>query len=192
MGKNILVVLGHPNVNSLCAGLAKAYVEGAMAAGHTPRELRLAEMSFDPNLRFGNKITQPLEPDLLAAQEAIQWAQHLVFVYPNWWGLMPALMKGFLDRTLQSGFAFKFHKGGLSWDKLLKGRTAQLLVSMDTPPFIYRWIYGQPGHNAMKRTILGFCGVQVLRTDEFGPVHGANETKLNAFLDRAKRLGREA
>jgi putative NADPH-quinone reductase len=33
------------------------------------------------------------------ARELILWAEHLVFVYPTWWGTMPALLKGFLDRT---------------------------------------------------------------------------------------------
>lgn len=54
----------------------------------------LGEMDFDLSLSGGYKGDQALEPDLQEAQKLIAWADHLVFVYPNWWGGMPALLKG--------------------------------------------------------------------------------------------------
>ena len=119
MNKRILVILGHPAQDSLCGALAQAYVKGAEAAGHEVRSLALGSLRFDPILREGYNCIQPLEPDLLAAQEAITWAQHLVFVYPIWWGSIPALLKGFFDRVLLPGFAFRFRKDSLMADGLL-------------------------------------------------------------------------
>jgi len=63
-------------------------------------------MHFDPNVHADSPEHQPLEPDLVAAQRDIHWAEHVVFVYPTWWGTYPALLKGFLDRVLTPGFAF--------------------------------------------------------------------------------------
>ena len=74
-------------------------MQGAGESGAEVRKLVLAEMEFDLNLSAGYKGKQPLEPDLQEAQELIAWADHLVFVYPNWWGGMPALLKGFIDRV---------------------------------------------------------------------------------------------
>ena len=192
MQKNILVILGHPDINSFCGSLAKAYIDSARANGSEIRELHLGELKFDPILWEGYKKIQELEPDLAKAQELIQWSNHIVFVYPNWWGTMPALMKGFFDRVLLPGFAFKYRKDSPLWDKLLSGRTAHLMVTMDTPPWYYRWIYHRPGHNEMKRTILGFCGIKVVKITEFALIKGSNQQQREKWITVAKDLGSKA
>ncbi|MCB0926200.1 MAG: NAD(P)H-dependent oxidoreductase, partial [Mycobacterium sp.] len=159
MTTNIVVVLGHPDSESLCGAIARAYSEGARSAGAAVREINLGEMTFDPVLRHGYRGVQPLEPDLVAAQEAIAWAGQVVFVYPNWWGSMPALLKGFVDRVFLPGFAFTYRENSQLWDRLLAGRRGRLLVTMDSPPWYYRWVVGQPGHRMMRRAILGFSGI---------------------------------
>ena len=106
MAQRILVILGHPSESSLCAGLAQSYIEGARAAGAEVRLLALGALTFDPLLHAGYRGEQALEPDLQAAQAQITWAEHLVWVYPTWWGAMPALLKGFIDRVFLPGFAF--------------------------------------------------------------------------------------
>lgn len=189
----ILVILGHPDAKeSFCSAIADAYVKGAAAAGKEVRELRLGEMEFDPVLWKGYREIQELEPDLVKAQELLLWADHYVFVYPNWWGLMPSLMKGFFDRVFLPGFAFKYREDSPLWDKLLKGKTAELLVTMDTPPWYYRIVFRRPGHNAMKRTILGFCGVKVKRISAFTPIRRSKENSRKKMLERAERLGASA
>ena len=187
--KRILVILGHPSADSLCAGLAQAYMEGARSAGAEVRLLSLGSLGFDPLLRAGYRGVQPLEPDLHAAQAQIAWAGHLVWVYPTWWGAMPALLKGFIDRVFLSGFAFKHHQGSSRWDKLLAGRSAQLLVTMDTPPWYYRWVQRSPGLHQMKKTILEFSGIRPVRVHEYGPVHSADAQRKQRWLEQARKLG---
>jgi len=110
MKVNILVILGHPDTNSFCGSLTKAYIDSAKASGSEVRELQLGKLEFDPILWNGYNKIQELEPDLAKAQELILWSNHIVFVYPNWWGAMPALMKGFFDRVFLPGFAFKYRE----------------------------------------------------------------------------------
>jgi len=105
MRQRILIILGHPAETSLCRAIAEAYQSGAQAAGQDVRLLSLGQLDFDPILRDGYNTIQPLEPDLVAAQESIAWAEHLVFVYPIWWGSIPAILKGFFDRIFLPGFA---------------------------------------------------------------------------------------
>ena len=98
------------------------------------RELKLGELAFDPILHEGYEQSQVLEPDLLEAQRQIHWAEHLVFVYPVWWGGLPALLQGFFDRALQPGFAFRYRgTQDKDWEQLLGGRSADLLVCHDQP-----------------------------------------------------------
>ena len=111
MSKRVLVILGHPATNSFCGALADSYSEGANAAGNEVQFISLGSLSFDPILHNGYNTIQELELDLVAAKEAITWAQHIVFVYPIWWGAMPALLKGFIDRIFLPGFAFKYREG---------------------------------------------------------------------------------
>ncbi|WP_277760498.1 NAD(P)H-dependent oxidoreductase [Pseudomonas sp. A34-9] len=188
MGKRILLILGHPSPTSLCAALADRYAQSALEAGHEVRQLRLGEMDFDPVLREGYQQLQALESDLSAAQSDILWAEHLTLVYPIWWGGIPALLKGFFDRVLLPGFAFKYRKGKAFPDKLLKGRTADLLVTMDTPPWYYRWVYRMPGLHEVRQATLEFCGIKPVRTLTFGPVLGSTEQQRQAWLQQAQAI----
>lgn len=188
-GKRILMILGNPKRDSLCHALGEAYAQGARSKGHVVRQLKLGELQFDPILRDGYNQSQNLEPDLLEAQRLIHWAEHLVFVYPVWWGGVPALLKGFFDRVFLPGFAFKYRNRSQLWDKLLSGRSADLLVTLDTPPWYFRWIYGAPAHRQMTRTILGFCGIKTRRLTEFAPVRPSSEEQRQAWLRKAEALG---
>lgn len=190
--KKILIIQAHPDAHSLCQALADAFETGARSAGAEVRRINLRELNFDPILHQGHRAEQALEPDLRQAQQQIAWAGHLVFVYPNWWGSMPALLKGFFDRTLLPGFAFKYRPNSSLWDKLLAGRSAQLLVTMDTPGWYYRWVWHRPGHHQMKLTILGFCGIKVTRISEFAPVHGSTPAQREKWLLAASALGQRS
>ena len=189
MKKKVLVILGHPDAESFCGALANAYVKGAKATGADVRVLQLGDLDFDPILWKGYNRIQELEPDLVESQELIKWSNHIVFVYPNWWGTMPALMKGFFDRVFLPGFAFKYRENSEFWDKLLSGRTAHLIVTMDTPPWYYRWIYHRPGHNEMRRAILGFCGVKIVKITELAIVRNSLREKREKWISMAEGLG---
>jgi putative NADPH-quinone reductase len=129
MHGRILVIDGHPDPESYCAALSSAYLEGAKE--RKIDILRIRDLKFDPNLRFGYRKRTELEPDLIMCQELIRNASHLVWVYPVWWGSVPAILKGFLDRVLVPGFAFKKREGSLLWDKYLSGKSARLICTMD-------------------------------------------------------------
>lgn len=189
MKKRVLVVLGHPSNDSLCATLAQSYIQGAQKAGHEVRYISVGKLRFDPLLHSGYETIQPLEPDLVQVQQDMAWAQHMVWVYPIWWGAMPALLKGLIDRTFLPGFAFKFHPGQLMAEQLLSGRSAHLLVTMDTPPWYNRWVYRQPGHQQMKRLILEFCGIKPVAVSSFGPVKGSTGQQRAQWLARAHEHG---
>jgi putative NADPH-quinone reductase len=188
VSKRILVILGHPSSNSFCGALAERYAQSALRAGHEVRQLWLGNMSFDPVLREGYQQVQPLEADLRRAQADILWAEHLTLVYPIWWGGVPALLKGFFDRVFLPGFAFKYREGKAFPDKLLRGRSAHLLVTMDTPPWYYRWIYRMPGLHQIRKTTLAFCGIEPRRTLTFGPILGASDSQREAWLRQAQAI----
>ena len=185
----VLIILGHPRVESLCGALAQAFGDGARAAATEVRQLNLSALEFDPHVRTDSPSQQALEPGLREARNLIVWADHLVFVYPTWWGSLPALLKGFLDRVFTPGFAFRTCDGGTGYQGLLGGRSAQLITTMDTPPLIHRLVYRQPGRNAMARATLGFCAIHPVRSLVFGPVRGSSQEQRQRWLERARHEG---
>lgn len=187
--KRILVIDGHPSDKSLCRSLGSAYVDGATMSGFEVRHLVLAHLEFDPILREGFKSGQVLEPDLAQAQQHIQWADHLVFVHPVWWSNMPALLRGFIDRVFLPGFAFKYHTQGILWDKLLKGKSARVIFTLDTPLWIYRLFLGAPSEKALVKGVLRFCGVGPVKSSGFGPIRRSPEEKRRHWLEQVRRLG---
>jgi NAD(P)H dehydrogenase (quinone) len=189
MPKKILVILGQPQRHSYGGALMLAYSEGARAAGAEVKELYLGDLKFDPLATTSLAHLNELEPELALAQEAIKWADHLVFVYPIWWGTIPALLKGFIERVFLPGFAVNFRKNSPRWDKLLTGRSARLIVTLNTPSWIYRWYFGRPGHNTMKKTILQFCGIDPVRITEVGPLKDSTDEKRQQWIAQIRALG---
>ncbi|MFP4229367.1 MAG: NAD(P)H-dependent oxidoreductase [Salinivenus sp.] len=187
---NVLIINGHPRPESLSDSFEQAYADGVGTTAHEVRRLRIRALSFTPDVETPSPRKQSLEADLRQAQSSIDWADHVVFVYPTWWGTVPALLKGFLDRVLTPGFAFREVKGGTGYEGLLTDTSAHLITTMDTPQWVYRWIYGSPGHNAMRRATLGFCGVWPVHVSAFGPVRESTFDERREWVDEVRQEGR--
>ena len=187
--KNILIINGHPDKESFCFALAESYKMGANKSEANVKLLHLIDLQFNPILTYGYRKISPLEPDLIQIQQDILWANHLVFVYPNWWATFPALLKGFIDRVFVPGFAFKYRENSSFWDKLLKEKTARLIVTMDTPKWYYWIINKSAGHNAMKIGVLEFCGIKPVKISVFSPIKSSDEAKRKKWLAEVEKLG---
>ena len=186
----ILILNGHPDAESFCFGIHQAYRKGALASGAEVRELVLRDLTFNPSLAMGYRKRTELEPDLLSAQDLIRWCDHLVVIHPVWWGTYPALMKGFLDRVFLPGFFFKKRPGkAYSWDKLLTGRSARILYTLDTPR-IYWWLSGMPSYVSLKWITLGYCGMSPIRGTAFGIVRLSTPEQRAKWLESCEALGR--
>lgn len=191
MAKKVLVILGHPRSQSLCGALAAQYKAGAEAAGAEVQLLRVSDLDLDwaaPADAEGAGT----HPAVLTVQHSLRWADHIVLVYPNWWGGAPGGLRTMLERALMPGFAFKYHPKGIGWDRLLAGRTGELLVTMDTPPVFHKWLYGAAGDRIMAKRTLDFCGIKPVRTTHFGSVRKSTAETRSAWLAKAEALGRAA
>lgn len=187
--KNILIINGHPNKESFNHALAKAYKEAALKSGAFVTEINIADLNFNPNLKYGYTKRMELEPDLQYSLEKIQEADHLVWVHPVWWGGLPAIMKGFLDRLFLPGLAFKYRENSVWWDKLLTGKTARIITTIDQPAWYYRLIYGNPSINQLKKSTLEFCGIKPVKVTAIGIIKTSDPAKRISWLNKVSRLG---
>ncbi|MDP3958050.1 MAG: NAD(P)H-dependent oxidoreductase [bacterium] len=188
--KNVLVLLGHTDKETTSGGFADAYEEGARAAGFEVRRKNLGDLSFDPILHHGYKVIQELEPDLCSLQEDFRWADHIAIFYPNWWGTMPAMLKGLFDRFYLPGFAFRFNKDRPGWEKLLKGRTGRVVICMDSPPMLSRILFGD-NSNEIRSAILGFGGIKA-KVTKVGPLKNAAPEWKEGWRKKLYRMGTRA
>lgn len=187
---NVLVIMGHPRKDSYCAALATEYIRGANDAGVKVESLILADMQFEKNVVVPSPQYQHLEDDILRARELISWADHLVFVFPTWWGNFPALLKAFLDRVLTPGFAFREVQPD-AFDKLLSPRTAQLITTMDTPVLVDRLFNGAPAVRSLTNATLKFCGVKPVRKMLLSPIKHSTEEKKQKWLHKVYQKGKD-
>ena len=187
----ILIIDGHPDSNRdhFIHAAADAYAKGAGAA-HEVRRIDIAELDF-PLIRSEADWKEGVVPIAIAeAQEAFRWAEHVVLFYPLWLGDVPAMLKGFLEQVARPEFAFRYTAKGFP-EKLLKGRSARVVVSMGMPAFFYSFIYRAHSVKSLKRNILSFAGFSPVRHSIIGTVEGSAAHRRR-WLERLRSLGARA
>lgn len=187
--QKILIINGHPNPDSFNYGIAAAYKQGALTAGAEVKEIVVADLNFSPNLKFGYQKRTDLEPDLLDALEKIKWANHMVWIHPVWWGGLPAMLKGFIDRVFLPGFVFQYRENSVWWDKLLTGKSARIITTLDQPSWYYWLMFGRPSVNQLKKSTLEFCGVKPVKVSYVGPLRNSTAEFRAEQLKKIEQLG---
>ena len=187
--RRLVIIDGHPDADParFIHALAERYEDGAIAAGHEVRRIDVATLAFPLIAVRADWEGGEVPADIRQAQEMILWAEHLLILYPLWLGDMPALLKGFLKQALRPGFGFAPGERGFP-KKLLKGRTARLVVTMGMPAFFYRAYFGAHSVRSFERNILKFVGVRPVKHLLIGNVEGKAETR-ERWLERLFSLG---
>lgn len=190
MSKNIIIIDGHPDPDKqrLVHAIADTYLRGAQARGNTAEIIRVAEMNF-PLLRTETEFkSEDPPPEILVAQKKIRAADHIVIIYPLWLGTMPAMLNGFLEQIFRPGFGFSYESE--AWPKkLLKGRSARIIVTMGMAAIAYRWFYWAHSLKSLERNILKFVGIGPIRETLFGMVDQVSPDKRAQWLSRVEELG---
>ena len=189
MKKRVLIINGHPDKESYCYAIYNAYKKGVLNSDAELKEICIRDLKFNPNLEFGYRKRTELEPDLLTAQEKIKWANHIVWLYPVWWGSYPAIMKGFIDRVFLPGFAFEKRENSVWWDKLLTGKSARIITTLDQPSWYYRIVYSRPSYHSLKHLTFKFIGIKHVKTTTIGPLRLSKETFRKKWLEKIEKLG---
>lgn len=188
----IAIVVGSPMHGSYCEALGEAYLRGAESAGHEAKLLLLSRMKFEPVLREGYRREQPLEPDLVAARQALQTSDHWALIFPLWCGDMPAIMKGFIERVLQPDLLTIQASGGKANWKIFKGKSARVIMTMGMPGWFYRWYYGGHALKLLTRNILHFTGIAPVHATIHGMIEGVSDDTRKEWLREAEALGHQA
>ena len=188
----ISVIVAHQNPKSFKNALAEAAVAELKALGHQVTDHDLHAEKFDPLLPFEEvPMKATPAPEIAAQSREIAEADGIIVVHPNWWSQPPAILKGWLDRVLRPGVAYKFGaspSGEGIIIGLLKAKAALVFTTSNTPPAKEVELYGDPLDNLWKRCVWGFCGVKNVHRELVAPVITSTPEQRQAWLQRAREL----
>lgn len=191
MTGSVCILQGHPHATGkhLCHAIAEAYAKGAREAGADVGFVDIGNLDV-PILRNPEDFISAPPSQILAAQEAVSQAQHLVVIFPLWLGTMPSLVKAFFEQLSRNGFAIQA-KDGSQWpQQMLKGKSSRVIVTMGMPAFAYRWMFGAHGVRTLTKSILQMSGIKPARETLIGGVGALNAASSAKLLDRMRLLGR--
>jgi NAD(P)H dehydrogenase (quinone) len=189
---NILVILGHPNPGSFNHALAEAVCDALRANGHVVVFHDLYAERFDPVLpREEIPVDGPVPRAIKRQCTELRSADGIVIVHPNWWGQPPAVLKGWIDRVIRPGVAYRFKEGDSGEGVpvgLLKARAALVLNTSNTPEERERSAFGDPLDALWRRCIFDLCGVHEFHRRFFGVVVTSTSDQRKQWLDEARQL----
>lgn len=185
----VLVVIGHQRPGSFCHAIAQTALVELRAAGHEPLYHDLYAEGFDPLLPDQEipKDTQPA-PAVQAHCEELRAADGYIVVHPNWWAMPPAILKGWLDRVFRQGVAYEFGPAGVIGH--LKGKTALVFTTSNTPRDVELEWFGDPLENLWKNCVFCFCGVEKekFRRRNFEPIVVSTPEQRSQWLAEVRQL----
>lgn len=187
--KQVLIINGHPDQESFNYALSKAYIKGLRKTNAVISQINIAELKFNPNLQYGYRQRMELEPDLVVAIEKIKKADHIVWVFPMWWCSYPAIMKGFVDRTFLPSMTYQPIEGKALPKKLLKGKSARLIITGDTPKWYDFFIRKSPVKHQFKYGTLKFCGINPVSITYIATIKNSSYSFREKWLHKVQRLG---
>lgn len=183
---NILAILAHPQPGSFNHAIADAVCGTARRNGHRVILHDLYAERFNPCLPASEIPDDGPLPDAVRKHcEDLQQADGIVIVHPNWWGQPPAILKGWIDRVIRPGIAYRFQEGdnGEGVPRgLLKAKAALIFNTSNTPVAREHAVFGDPLERLWRDCIFGLCGVAKVERRMFNVVVTSTPEQRRAWL----------
>ncbi|MDD1677147.1 MAG: NAD(P)H-dependent oxidoreductase [Methanomicrobiales archaeon] len=191
----ISVILAHPGKESLNHAIAGAVRAQLAADGHHVVFHDLYAEGFDPLLPSAEIPRDASLPPLVAVHCAeIRDADGIVIIHPNWWGQPPAILKGWVDRVLRPGIAYRFIGGdggeGIPVG-LLHATAALVFTTSNTPLEREMAVFGDPLEILWKQCIFSLCGVENFHRRNFSVVVTSTREVRTAWLAEVRMMVNE-
>ena len=191
----ILVILAHPQPGSFNHAIASAAIAALEAGGYEVVFHDLYAERFDP-LLSSEEIPKGAEIDEALARHCrdLAEAEGIIVVHPNWWGMPPAILKGWVDRVVRPGLAYEFLEGDSGEGVprgLLRARKALVFNTSNTGAKREQAAFGDPLQTLWKNCIFGLCGVKDFSRKSYGVVVTSTEAERRAWLDDVRQKVRE-
>jgi len=183
----VVIIFNHPYHKSYCNAILESVTKGLQSAQHDVDLIHLDNDGFNPVMSepdlkaFVNH--KPVDPQVIDYNERLQTADHLIFIFPIWWDLMPAMTKGFIDRVLYPGVVYEHHPRGFGLVSLLKNlKGVTMITTMNKPKIMYSLLIGNLIRKALLRSVFKTMGYKNLNWISHNMVKSVSQEKRMNWL----------
>ncbi len=185
----VLIIYSNHHEGNFNWQLLEKLKDSLLHNGHELIVRDLYQIDFDPVLRtkdFEMISSGNIPADIEKEQSFVSWADAMIFIYPVWWGGMPAIVKGYIDRVFSWGFAYQSGINGVI--PLLGGKKAVVMNTLGQT----RAEYERGMFKAMNRInaegVFGFCGIEMVEPLYFASIHSAGDQEKQEYIRQAINL----
>jgi putative NADPH-quinone reductase len=190
-----LVVLGHPRPDSFNHAIAQRVADTLRDLGHEVICRDLQAEGFDPVLPGCEEPAGgEIDPAIAEHCAELAEAEAIVVVHPNWWGMPPAIMKGWIDRVFRPQVAYRFEgdDGGEGVPiGLRKACVAVVLNTSNTETRREAEVFGDPLERIWRDCIFGLCGVRSVFRRMFRIICTSTPEQRVEWLDEVEAIIRD-
>lgn len=191
----VSVLLAHPAPGSFNHAIADVVVSTLREPGHSVRFHDLYAEGFDPLTTAGELARDAVLPPLVERHcREIESAEGLVIVHPNWWSAPPAILRGWVDRVLRAGRAYRFvpdGQGGARCEGLLPVRVGVVFNTSNTPQEKELELLGDPLETHWIKVVFGLCGVRRTYRRNFSSVILSTPEERKRWLEEVRSTVRQ-
>jgi putative NADPH-quinone reductase len=188
----VLIILGHPNSSSFNSSIATTVVNRLKALSHSVIFHDLYHENFDAlikpiELKKDYKLKNIIEKHCYDLQNA----DAIVIIHPNWWGQPPAILKGWIDRVIRPGVAYRFQEGDSGEGipiGLLKAKLAIVINTSDTDEKREHDVFGDPLETIWKNCIFNFCGVTNFYRRTYRTIVNSSHKQRQLWLNETENM----
>ena len=194
---NTLIVFNHPYGGSFCGAILAAVERGLKTGGHKCRVINLDQDDFDPVMRSkdllafvgagraGEDALDAIDDQVREYKGHLEWAEHLVMIFPVWWMTTPAMTKGFIDKVIFPAIAYDMKDGRLV--SRLSLRKVTVITTMNTPADIYREVFGNPLEGSLIKGTFRQIGIENIEWTSLSEVKQVSREQREAWLEEIER-----
>lgn len=185
----VVIVFNHPYEQSYCNAILDAVTKGLQRAQHEVDLIHLDNDGFNPVMSKADLKAfvehKPIDPQVIDYNQRIAAADHLIFIFPIWWDLMPAMTKGFIDRVLYPGVVYDHHPRGFGLIPLLKKlKGVTIITTMNKPRIMYSLLIGNLIRKALLRSVFKTMGYKNLTWISHNMVKSVSHEKRVRWLGK--------
>jgi NAD(P)H dehydrogenase (quinone) len=192
LANQILIIYAHPDTGGNCATILESIKRDLLLKKQKYMVLDLYRENYDPILKEQEHYTrgnQEVSEKTKEYQQLILQSNKLIFIFPIWWGQMPAILKGFCDRVLTPGFAFKFKKLIASIyipEGLLKNKKCAVFMTYGSPWYFYNLGFVKSPKSILDTLAFSYCGLKTEYFELFsaGKVTEKSKVKINKLVKK--------
>jgi NAD(P)H dehydrogenase (quinone) len=199
---HLVLLLAHPRADSYCHALAERIGERLLDLGHEVRSHDLYAERFDPIMpafeshTTGAAIESTLaredDPVVALHREELRQAEGLVVVHPNWWGMPPAILTGWINRVVVPGVAYRLAEATGHPEPLAPVQQLFVVNTSDTTDEREETLYGDPLASIWGRCVAPYLGGPQVTRRVLRPVSSATPQQRADWLDEVEALTTEA